>query len=105
MLTEPQFRLEADRALGAALGALVPLAEQEGFDVELHDGVLQLVFDRPSPAKFIVNAHAPARQIWVSARARGYRLAWDADTSTFALDGEPLAALLGRLTRQFLAAS
>ncbi|MBI3050724.1 MAG: iron donor protein CyaY [Acidobacteria bacterium] len=101
-MTEQEFRLEADRALDEALRALVPLAERRGFDVDLHNGVLQLAFDSPSPAKFVASPHGPARQIWVSALGRAYRLAWHTGSSAFVLAGEALPALLERLTLAFL---
>jgi CyaY protein len=50
----------------------------------------------------VVSPNAPVRQIWVSAMSRSYKLAWSPDSDAFALDGEPLTALLERLTRQFL---
>jgi hypothetical protein len=34
--------------------------------------------------------------------ARSYKLAWDAGTGTFALNGETLPVLLDRLARTFL---
>jgi hypothetical protein len=34
--------------------------------------------------------------------SRSFKLAWSPETGTFALDGEPLAALVERLARQFL---
>jgi len=101
-LTEQQFRLAADRALDETLRALVPLADREGFDLDRQHGVLQLTFDHPAPATFVVNAHAPAQQVWVSAMGRAYRLAWSQDLGAFALEGETLAALVERLTREFL---
>jgi len=97
-LSEQAFRLEADRALDQALRALIPLAEQEGFDVELQNGVLQLLFEHPAPATFIISPNTPMRQIWVSASSRSYKLAWAADRPAFVLDGETLTALLERLT-------
>lgn len=101
-MTDREFRLAADRALDEALHALVPLADREGFDVDRQYGVLQIAFDRPHAATFVVNAHAPAQQIWVSALGRAYRLSWSPDAAAFALDGETLTALVERLTRGFL---
>ena len=34
--------------------------------------------------------------------SRSYKLAWDPHVTAFALGGEPLSALLDRLTRSFL---
>ena len=84
--------------------ALLPLADQEGFEVELQNGVLQIVFEEPSPAKFVVSPNAPVRQIWLSAMSRSYKLAWSPDASAFSLDGESLSTLVERLARQHLSA-
>jgi CyaY protein len=96
-LSEQDFRLEADRALEQAQQSLLPLADREGFEVELQNGVLQVVFEEPTVAKFVVSPNAPVRQVWVSAISRSYKLSWASDSATFVLDGESLNALLGRL--------
>lgn len=103
-LSEQDFRLRADQALEQLQHALMPLADDEGFEVELQNGVLQIVFEEPSPAKFVISPNAPVRQVWVSALFRSYKLAWSPDAGAFALDGEPLDALVARLVRQHLAA-
>jgi CyaY protein len=102
-LTEQDFRLQADHALEHAQRSLLPLADQEGFEVELQNGVLQIVFEEPTSAKFVVSPNAPVRQIWVSAMSRSYKLTWVSDSSRFALESEALDTLLARLVRQFLA--
>jgi iron donor protein CyaY len=101
-LTEQEFRVKSDEALERAQRALLPLADEEGFEVELQNGVLQILFEDPSPAKFVVSPNAPVRQIWVSAMSRSYKLPWLAERATFALDDEPLDNLLQRLVRQHL---
>src|SRR3954465_4203545 len=103
-LTEQDFRLRADHALEHAQHALLPLADEEGFEVELQNGGLQVIFEEPSPSKFVVSPNAPVRQVWVSAMARSYKLTWSSASSHFELDGETPGALLARLVRQFLAA-
>jgi frataxin-like iron-binding protein CyaY len=103
MLSEQDFRLQADHALEQAQRALLPLADAEGFEVELQNGVLQVVFEEPAATKFVVSPNAPVRQVWVSAMSRSFKLAWAPESSAFVLDGEPLDALMQRLTRQFLA--
>ena len=103
-MTEQEFRLQADRALEGVQRSLLPLADQEGFEVELQNGVLQVIFEDPSPAKFVVSPNAPVRQVWLSALSRSYKLAWSSDASAFALDGETLSSLVERLARQHLSA-
>ena len=101
-LSEQEFRVRSDEALERAQHALLPLADEEGFEVELQNGVLQIVFEEPSQAKFVVSPNAPVRQVWVSAMSRSYKLPWSPDQSTFVLEGETLDALLERLVRQHL---
>src|SRR6188474_1655738 len=96
-LTEQDFRLQADNALEQTQRSLLPLSDQEGFEVELQNGVLQILFEDPSPAKFVVSPNAPVRQIWVSAMSRSYKLAWSSAAARFELDGEPLDAVMTRL--------
>src|SRR3989449_7908459 len=99
-LTEQEYRVKSDEALESARRALLPLADSEGFEVELQNGVLNVVFEEPVETKFVVSPNAPVRQIWVSAMARSYKLSWRSDA--FVLDGETLPQLLDRLARTFL---
>ena len=101
-LTEQEFRVRSDEALEQARRALLPLADQAGFEVELQNGVLNLDFEEPGEAKFVVSPNAPVRQIWVSAMAKSYKLSWDGDRGLFAWNGESLTDLLTRLSREFL---
>jgi iron donor protein CyaY len=101
-LSEQEFRITADQALDAARRSLLPLADSDGFEVELQNGVLNVVFEEPSDMKFVVSPNAPVRQIWVSAMSRSYKLSWAPELGAFALDGETLAQMLDRLSRQFL---
>lgn len=104
-LSEQEFRVKSDEALESARRALLPLADTLGFEVELQNGVLNLVFEEPTETKFVVSPNAPVRQIWVSAMARSYKLSWVPDLAAFALDGETLPQLLERVTRTFLEGS
>jgi iron donor protein CyaY len=101
-LSEQEFRVRSDQALEGARQALLPLADSAGFEVELQNGVLDLVFEEPIDTKFVVSPNAPVRQIWVSAMARSFKLSWSQEISAFVLNGETLPRLLERLTREFL---
>lgn len=101
-LSEQDFRLKADQALEQAQRSLSPLADEGDFEIELQNGVLEIEFEEPSSTRFVVSPNAPMRQIWVSAMSRSYKLTWSPQTSSFALDGEPLNAMLERLVRHFL---
>jgi iron donor protein CyaY len=102
-LSEQEFRVKSDDVLQQTRQTLLRLADEEGFEVELQNGVLDLVFEEPRDAKFVVSPNAPVRQIWVSAMAKSYKLSWTPETGSFSLNGETLATLLERLTREFLA--
>jgi frataxin-like iron-binding protein CyaY len=103
-LSEQEFRLKSDQALEGAQRALMPLADTEGFEIEFANGVLDVIFEEPSAARFVVSPNAPVRQIWVSAMARSYKLSWSPARAAFVLGDESLADLLDRLARQHLQA-
>src|SRR5436190_4796611 len=102
MLSEQEFRVKSDETLADARQRLLPLADDAGFEVELQNGVLDLVFEEPRDTKFVVSPNAPVRQIWVSAMSRSFKLAWEEERAVFALNGEALIDLLTRLTHEFL---
>jgi len=102
-VTEQEFRLRADQALEELQHGLLPLADEAGLEIDLRNGVLQVVFEEPEPAKFVISPNAPVQQIWVSARSRSFKLAWSDDAGTFVLDGEQLNTLVERLAQQQLA--
>ena len=101
-LSEQDFRIKSDAALEHARRALMPLADEAGFEIELSNGVLNVLFEEPAEARFVVSPNAPVRQIWVSAMAKSYKLGWAPETGAFVLNGEPLATLLDRLVRTHL---
>ena len=101
-LSEQEFRVKSDDSLEQARRSLLPLADEEGFEVELQNGVLALIFEEPTETKFVISPNAPVRQIWVSAMAKSYKLSWVAEHSSFELKGESLSALLERLIKQFI---
>lgn len=102
-LSEQDFRIKADHALEQLQRALMPLADEKDLELELQNGVLQIIFEEPAPAKFVVSPNAPMRQIWLSALSRSFKLSWSPEAGAFVLDGEALNALVERLIRQQLA--
>jgi len=100
-LTDQDFRLEADHALERAQRALMPLADEYGLELELQNGVLQIVFEEPAATKFVISPNAPVRQVWVSAMSRSYKLSWAPETAAFVLEGKTLQQLLEQLIRQY----
>jgi CyaY protein len=101
-VTEQDFRLKADQALEDLQQDLLPFADEADFEIDLRNGVLQIVFEEPEPAKFVISPNAPVQQIWVSALSRSFKLTWSEDDGTFELDGEQLNNLVERLARHHL---
>jgi CyaY protein len=101
-LSEQDFRVKSDESLERARRALLPLADEIDFEIELSNGVLNLIFEEPAEARFVVSPNAPVRQIWVSAMSKSYKLSWAPEADAFALNGEPLPKLLERLAREHL---
>ena len=101
-LSEQEFRTKSADVLQQTQHSLLELADAEGFEVELQNGVLDVVFEEPNAARFVVSPNAPVRQIWVSAMSKSYKLSWTPEADAFTLNGETLAALLDRLSRTFL---
>src|SRR3972149_8537484 len=101
-LSEQEFRLKSDEALEDARRSLMALADEEDFEIDLQNGVLNLTFEAPRGSRFVVSPNAPMRQIWVAAMAKGYRLSWAPELGAFALNGELLPQLLRRLVQTLL---
>jgi hypothetical protein len=89
--SEQEFRIKSVEALEDARRALSPFADEAAFEIELQNGVMNLEFEEPIEAKFVV-----------SPMSRSYKLSWAPELGAFALDGETLTALLERLARLFL---
>jgi CyaY protein len=107
MLDEQAFQRAADDALEGARRALLPAADEHGFEVDYNAGVLNVEFEEPTRAKFVVSPNTPVRQIWVSALAKSFKLEWSEAGRTFVLaeTGETLQQLLARVTGQQLGVS
>ena len=60
-LSEQEFRIKSDQALESARRSLLPLADTDGFEIELHRGVLNVVFEDPVDARFVVSPRSAAR--------------------------------------------
>ena len=107
MIDEPFFQRAADEALETARRALLPAADEHGFEVDYNAGVLSVEFEEPSRAKFVISPNTPVRQIWVSALSRSFKLEWSETARTFVLaeTGETLRQLLGRVAGQHLGAA
>jgi CyaY protein len=86
MISESDFQEKSTEALEELEERLLSVSEEHDFELESGGGMLTLIFEEPSPAKFIVSPNSPARQIWVSAMATSFKFDWDETLASFVLD-------------------
>jgi len=100
MLDELEFRRLAEAALEELKKHLYAREEEneDAFEVEEQNGVLNVVFDEPA-GKFVITPNAPVRQIWISALSTSFKLDWEPLAKAFLLPrtGEQLIPLVDRL--------
>ena len=101
MVDELQFRREAEAALERLKNKLIDAESDADFEVEEQGGVLNVLFEDP-PAKFVITANSPVRQIWISALATSFKLDFADGRFVFPKSGEELESLVGRLVNEQL---
>ena len=104
MLDEKDFQRKCDAAFEDLRRKLLPLSDAHGFDVEGEAGKLEIVFEEPEEAKFVISPNTPVREIWISALATSFKLGWSEKAGTFILEktGETLHQVVGRVIGQQL---
>jgi len=104
MLEERDFQKKCDAALEELKRRLLDAGDEHGFDVEGQSGKLEVVFEEPAPAKFVISPNAPVREIWISALSTSFKLSWSESKNAFVLEktGEDLFAVLSRVISQQL---
>jgi CyaY protein len=71
-MEEQEFRKKCDAAFEDLKRRLIVLGDQHGFDVEGESGKLEVIFEEPEEARFVISPNAPVREIWISARATSF---------------------------------
>ncbi len=106
MLDEKDFQRKCDAALEELRQRALRLADEHGFDVEAGSGKLEIVFEEPEPARFVISPNTPVREIWVSALSTSFKLGWSASREAFVLEktGEDLLQVMARVISQQLGA-
>lgn len=104
MLDEKEFQRKADAAFQELKKRLLVLADAHGFDVEGESGKLEVIFEEPEEAKFVISPNTPIREIWISALSTSFKLGWSDAKKTFVLEktGEDLFAVMNRVVSQQL---
>jgi len=101
-LDERDFQRKSESALGELKRRLLDAGDAHGFDVEGESGKLEVLFDEPQAAKFVVSPNAPVKEIWISALSTSFKLGWSEAKNAFVLEktGETLFEVMSRVVSQ-----
>jgi iron donor protein CyaY len=106
MLDEKDFQRKADSAFDELKRRMLTAGDEHGFDVEGESGKLEVIFEEPEEAKFVISPNTPVREIWVSALSTSFKLGWNESRNAFVHEktGEDLRAVMSRVISQQLGA-
>jgi iron donor protein CyaY len=104
MLEEKDFQRKADAAFEDLKKRLLTLGDEQGFDVEGQSGKLEVIFEEPEEAKFVISPNTPVREIWISALSTSFKLGWSESRNSFVHEktGEDLISVMRRVISQQL---
>jgi CyaY protein len=104
MLAEHDFQKKADALFEDLKKRLLNLGDVHDFDVEGESGKLEVIFEEPEPARFVISPNTPIREIWVSALSTSFKLGWSESRNAFILEktGEDLYGVMSRVISQQL---
>jgi iron donor protein CyaY len=104
MLAEHDFQKKADALFDDLKKRLLNLGDEHDFDVEGESGKLEVIFEEPNPARFVISPNTPIREIWVSALSTSFKLAWSEPRNAFIHEktGEDLYGVMSRVISQQL---
>ena len=104
MLDEREFQKKCDAAFEELKRRMLEAGDEHGFDVEGESGKLEVIFEEPEEAKFVISPNTPMREIWISALSTSFKLGWSDAKSAFVLEktGEDLNGVMSRVISQQL---
>jgi iron donor protein CyaY len=107
MMSEIDFRRRFDTTLEKLRKRLLELGDESDFEVEGMGEKLELVFEEPELARFVISPNTPVRQIWISALSTSFKLSWSDEVNDFVLEktGETLNQVMSRILTQQLGTS
>ena len=103
-LDEREFQKKCELVFEELKRRLLTVGDAQGFDVEGESGKLEVIFEDPEPAKFVVSPNTPVREIWISALSTSFKLSWSEAKSAFVLEktGENIFEVMSRVISQHL---
>src|SRR5258707_8928527 len=106
MLAENDFKKKATAAYEDLKRGMLTAGVQHGFDVEGESGKLEVLFEEPEEAKFVISPNTPVREIWVSALSTSFKLGWNESRNAFIHEktGEDLRGVMSRVISEQLGA-
>jgi iron donor protein CyaY len=104
MLEERDFQKKCDTALEDLKRRMLHAGDEHGFDVEGESGKLEVLFEEPEEAKFVISPNTPMREIWISALSTSFKLGWSEAKNSFVLEktGEDLTGVMSRVISEQL---
>src|SRR5215467_8371135 len=104
MLEERDFQKKCEAALEELKRRLLDAGDEHGFDVEGEGSKLEVVFEEPAPAKFVVSPNTPVREIWISALSTSFKLGWSEAGNAFVHEksGDDLYGVMSKVISQQL---
>jgi iron-sulfur cluster assembly protein CyaY len=102
MLEEHDFQKKCGDAFDKLKRRMLEAGDEHGFDVEGESGKLEVIFEEPEEAKFVISPNTPVREIWISALSTSFKLGWSESRNAFVLEktGEDLFAVMSRVISQ-----
>src|SRR5438128_12034100 len=99
MLDERDFQKKCEAAFDDLKRRMLNAGDAHGFDVEGEAGKLEVLFEEPEEAKFVISPNTPVREIWVSALSTSFKLGWTESRNAFLHEktGEDLRAVMSRV--------
>src|SRR6202043_4086361 len=103
-IDEKDFTKKADAAFEDLKKRMLTLGDEHGFDVEGESGKLEVIFEEPAAAKFVISPNTPVREIWISALSTSFKLGWSETKNGFVLEktGEDIFEVMSRVISQQL---
>src|SRR6201982_3524386 len=86
VLDERDFQKKSDAAFAELKRRMLDAGDEHGFDVEGESGKLEVIFEEPEQAKFVISPNTPVREIWISALSTSFKLGWSETKKSFVLE-------------------
>lgn len=104
MLDEKDFQRKADAAFAELKKRMLVVADEHDFDVEGESGKLEVIFEEPEDARFVISPNTPIREIWISALSTSYKLGWSDQRNAFVHEksGDDIFGVMNRVISEQL---